>query len=133
MAISLKSTVGGGGILSVRSIPEIVEIPTSSTGELLRVTPPSGQRVVLTTLATDGSTQSNISIYEGTRLIKNGTLSNFVTPVDQLATQGSYRIGASNTGAPFMNEVVLEPDMELVISTSSTTSNILLIAYYLGE
>lgn len=74
MTIRLSSK-GGGGALVVQNISIGNQAAAASSGVLFTETPSAGKRIVITGLAPEAGTESNIEIKLGTRVVYTGGIS----------------------------------------------------------
>ena len=120
------STVGG----LVETISQGNEVAASTAGQLFLIPCPSGKKIVITGLMPQTTTQTNIEIKFGSRILYSGTIS------DSLATNALTITKAGNvTSSEFaavgvLNELGGDYDEDLTITkTSSTTTAIIHLSY----
>ncbi len=84
-------TGGGGGGFTTKTIGVYSSVGAGASGQLILLTPPSGQKVMLTTLSVSGSIQEPLITVNvgGVPVISGGTLDD----ADLSAGIGSFSVG----------------------------------------
>lgn len=133
--MTIEVGASGGGVFVPSFLSGLIVEPTSQSGDFIILTPPSGQRVHLTGLASDsGGTAGAISIEIGSTTVLSGII------LDNAQTQsgGNYIIdsingtglnrGLANSGGTIKGGV----DEAITISSASSTSSQIMYMYETG-
>jgi hypothetical protein len=93
MAI-LNPFISGGGILITKLISGGLTVSSGASGTLVSLTPPAGERVVITNLVSDtGGIEADLSVeVGGTAVISGGTLAS-----GNITGGSSFYVGINNT------------------------------------
>ena len=122
--------VGGGGGLITRFFSTLIQIPTAQSGTLFTLTPPTGQRVLITNMATGSNTgnQVNMSLLaDGVEVVNDQTLAGQGSNTQVV---GDWNIG--NNG--FFNPVLFDVDAVVtLVRTTGTTTDVINYSYQFVE
>ncbi len=131
MADKYLSTIVGGNE-SDKFISVGNQIASGSTGELITpITPPVGQRVVLTALLPRGVTEGNIKIKSGATVVYSGSISDHLITGSLTVAQAHNSPGTNEyIASGCMKEIELGLNEALSINKASgSTSNPIYYSY----
>lgn len=124
----LSQVIGSSGAINTKFASNLIEVAFGATGTYVTLTPPAGQRVILTALGSSGSTQTNLTTVSvgGNNVVTDALLAQINTSpdVDELV------IGL---GSPTQEPIVGDVDEVLEISTNVATSQGTFYSYQYGE
>ncbi len=129
----LSSLIGGGGVFITRLLSGNLSIAAGASGDLVTLTPPSGQRVSLDYLQVSGATsEGNMSVLVNGNTVISGTLDDS----NSTSIIGRYSIGArsSPTAGAQIEPITGDIDEPIIIrKTSGTVGAAIYYSYRFGE
>jgi len=137
MSVKLNTVVGGSGDFSTRSVVYGL-LSSGATGDIIIITPPSGERVRLTHLSTENNVASeelSMSLKFGTTTIISLKTLNGAEPTFSKFSVGNYfpygyaGIVSPQGNSPFFTG---KKDEVLTISKTGTTTNTIYYTYEFG-
>lgn len=122
-------TGGGGGSFVAKFASPTVSVSSGATGTFATLTPPAGQKVKLTALASGGTTQTNLTTVTvgGVDVISAVILESDTTPPD---AANQLTIGFTN---PNCDSIIGDVDEVVELKTNVSTSQTTIYAYQFGE
>jgi len=126
---TLTSILGSGGGFAIREASKLISIPSGQTGTYITITPPSGQRVRLTTLfsATLQTNQTTISV-GGNAIVSGALLETATSPI----SSGSDEFRVGGDGVIIHQMIEGGTDEAIEISTDVATSSNTIYSYQVG-
>jgi len=127
MTIKLSTKGGGGGFIT-KFASKTIEVNSGATGTYVTLTPPTGQKVKLTSISSSGVAQTNLTTISvgGSAVVTDAILNqvNIGCDVDELSI---------NNGAGNQDVITGDVDEVLEISTNVSTSQGTFYSYQFGE
>jgi len=138
MGFGGKTSGGGGGEFVPRFTSGHQTIASSSSGNLVVLTPPAGQKVKLNFLAISGAaTEIGITITSGaTEVVNSKILADFTTNADNefVIAEGMQGTAPAGNTAGLIPPIVGKADEAItVIKDSGSTGNVIKYNYQFGD